>query len=125
MKKFIFLALEVLLLVFFLPYAFAEQILKNPIPLNGSYISCGSDYLFSVDIYITNFNSCEASKLSMKCYQVNSSFRKCNTTVLISLAASGTKEFYYYEKLEDLLGKEKAVWKKFADEFNQLTGGKK
>jgi hypothetical protein len=105
-------------IIFFLliPFpALAVPQFSNPIPVNGTYITGGAEYLFSVHIKEEALNTssvklnigsqevwpAERSILQMDCFLETEWV--CNKTVLIAVAESGTKEFFFFEA-SDLSG---------------------
>jgi hypothetical protein len=90
---------------------------SNPIPKNGVYITGGAEYLFSINIKEENLNVSSVKLnigssddwpsnigiLQMNCFNFSLSDWICNKTVLIAVAESGTKEFFFFEA-SDLSG---------------------
>jgi hypothetical protein len=108
MKFFLFAFFLTFLL--FLSLVSATPILFDPTPKNGTYITGGAEYLFSIHILEENLNVSSVylhvgsqevwpdgrSILLMDCFQYPT-YWVCNKTVLIAVAESGTKEFYFFE----------------------------
>jgi hypothetical protein len=105
-------------IIFFLLLPFSVLAIpqfSNPIPVNGTYITGGAEYLFSVHIKEEALNTSsvklnigsqevwpsERSILQMDCFLETEWV--CNKTVLIAVAESGTREFFFFEA-SDLSG---------------------
>jgi len=103
--------ISLLLFLLMLPLAIATPILSNPHPENGTYITGGAEYLFSIEVDSSNLNTNavflaigsqevwpeKASKFQMSCTALATGKWICNTSVVIAVAESGTKEFYLFQ----------------------------